>query len=43
MNTAIKQSPMMGKLTKYRKARRFHAGASFGSSRPVTELSSRGP
>lgn len=41
--TESKQSPMIGKLTKYRNARRLHAGASLGSSLPVTELSSRGP
>lgn len=33
----------MGKLTKYRNARRFHAGDSRGSSRPVTELITKGP
>lgn len=41
--TDNKQSPIIGKLTKYRNALRFQAGASLGSSLPVTELSSSGP
>lgn len=42
-NTSTKQSPIIGKLTRYRNARRCQAGASRGSSRPVTVLSSNGP
>lgn len=42
-NTNAKHRPIIGKLTKYRNASRCHAGASFGSSRPVTELTSSFP
>lgn len=42
-NTSARHKPIMGKLTKYRNARRFHAGDSSGSSRPVTELITKGP
>lgn len=42
-NTSARHKPIMGKLTKYRNARRFHAGDSRGSSRPVTELITKGP
>lgn len=43
IKTATKHKPMMGKLTKYRNALRCQMGASRGSKRPVTGLSSKGP
>lgn len=41
--TRPRQTATMGKLTKYRNARLFHAFDSTGSRRPVTTLSDKGP
>lgn len=42
-NEHIRQTPIIGKLTKYRKILRLNTGASFGSSFPVVGLSSSTP
>lgn len=41
--TNAKHTPIIGKLIKYRNANRCQAGVSFGSNRPVTELTANGP